>query len=233
MRVFPFDIYIAHHRKRSIAMPKLLGAFGSPFVRKAFVALTEKGIAFEHEQVIPFGAPASYRKISPLGKIPAYQDGDRTLADSSVIIAYLEKTKPEPSLYPSDPYEYARALWFEEYGDGGLAPIMGAKVFFPKVVAPRFLNRPPDLAAIQKVVDEEVPPLLDYLEGEIAGKEWLVGNRFSIADIGVATQFVNLNLAGYSVDPKRWPKLTAYLGKVHARPSFKAVIDKEKAAFGV
>ena len=78
-------------------MPKLLGAFGSPFVRKAFVALTEKGIAFEHEQVIPFGAPASYRKISPLGKIPAYQDGDRTLADSSVIIAYLEKTKPSPS----------------------------------------------------------------------------------------------------------------------------------------
>jgi glutathione S-transferase len=36
-------------------MPKLLGAFGSPFVRKAYVALTEKGISFEHEQVIPFG----------------------------------------------------------------------------------------------------------------------------------------------------------------------------------
>ena len=39
-------------------MPKLLGAFGSPFVRKAYVALTEKGIPFEHEQVIPFGASA-------------------------------------------------------------------------------------------------------------------------------------------------------------------------------
>ena len=43
----------------------------------------------------------------------------------------------------------------------------------------------------------------------------------------MATQFVNLNFAGYSVDAKRWPKLTAYLGKVHARPSFRAVIDKE------
>jgi len=41
------------------------------------------------------------------------------------------------------------------------------------------------VAAIGKVVAEELPPLFDYLEGEIEGKEWLVGNRFSIADIGV------------------------------------------------
>ncbi|HLI78746.1 MAG TPA: glutathione S-transferase family protein [Candidatus Binataceae bacterium] len=212
-------------------MPKLLGAFGSPFVRKAFVALTEKGITFEHEQVIPFGAPASYRKISPLGKIPAYQDGDKTLADSSVIIAYLERTHPQPALYPSDAYDYARALWFEEYGDGGLAPIIGGKIFFPKVIAPRFFKQEPNLAAIQKVVDEELPPMFDYLEGELGNNEYLVGNKFSVADIGVATQFVNFMLAGYSVDAKRWPKLVAYLNRVHSRPSFKAAIDKEKVAF--
>jgi glutathione S-transferase len=213
-------------------MPKLLGAFGSPFVRKAVVALTEKGIAFEHEQTIPFGAPPAYRKISPLGKIPAYQDGDRTLADSSVIIAYLEKTKPEPSLYPSEAYDYARALWFEEYGDGGLAPIVGGKVFFPKVIAPRFFKQEPNLAEIQKVVDTELPPMFDYLEGELGNNDYLVGNKFSIADIGIATQFVNFMLAGYSVDATRWPKLVAYLNRIHSRPSFKAVIDKEKAAFG-
>lgn len=212
-------------------MPKLLGAFGSPFVRKAFVALTEKGIPFEHEQVIPLGVSPEYRKISPLGKIPAFQDGDRTLADSSVIIAYLEKTKPEPPLYPSDAYDYARSLWFEEYGDGGLAPIIGPKIFFAKIVGPRFFNREPNLAEIQKVVDEELPPMFDYLEGEIGNKEYLVGNKFSIADIGIATQFVNLMLAGYSVDAKRWPNLVAYLGRVHSRPSFKAAIDKEKVAF--
>jgi glutathione S-transferase len=213
-------------------MPKLYGAFGSPFVRKAVVALTEKGIAFEHEQTVPFGVSPEYKKISPLGKIPAYRDGDRTLADSSVIVAYLEKIKPEPSLYPSDPYDYARALWFEEYGDGGLAPIVGGKLFFPKIIAPRFFNREPDLAELQKVVDEELPPMFDYLESEIGDKQWFVGNKFSIADIGIATQFVNFMLAGYSLDAKRWPKLSAHIAKVHNRPSFKAVIEKEKAAFG-
>ena len=214
-------------------MPKLLGSFGSPFVRKAYVALTEKGISFEHEQVIPFGAPPEWRKISPLGKIPAYQDGDRTLADSSVIIAYLEKTRPEPSLYPSEPYEYARALWFEEYGDGGLAPIMGGKVFFPKVIAPRFFKQEPNLAEIQKVVDNEVPRCWIISRAKSATRKYLVGNRFTIADIGIATQFVNFMFAGYGVDAKRWPKLAAYLNRIHSRPSFKSAIDKEKAAFGL
>jgi glutathione S-transferase len=214
-------------------MPKLLGAFGSPFVRKAYVALTEKGISFEHEQVIPFGVSPEYRKISPLGKIPAYQDGDKTLADSSVIIAYLEKIHPLPALYPSDPYDYARALWFEEFGDGGLAPVLGTKVFFPKVIAPRFFKQEPNLAEIQKVVDTEIPPLFDYLEGEIGDKEYLVGNKFSIADIWVATIFVNYAYAGYGVDAKRWPKLAAYINRILSRPSFKGVIDKEKAALGI
>lgn len=213
-------------------MPKLLGAFGSPFVRKAYVALTEKGIPFEHEQVIPFGVSAEYRKISPLGKIPAFQDGDRTLADSSVIIAYLERTHPQPALYPSDAYDYARALWFEEFGDGGLAPVLGAKVFFPKVIGPRFFKQEPNLAEIQKVIDTEIPPLFDYLEGELGNNDYLVGNKFSIADIGVATIFVNYGFAGYGVDSTRWPKLAAYVNRVLSRPSFKDVVDKEKAFLG-
>jgi len=214
-------------------MPTLYGAFGSPFVRKAIVALTEKGIGYDHEQVIPFLPNPEYRKISPLGKIPAFRDGDRTLADSSVIIAYLERTHPEPALYPNDPYEYARALWFEEFGDGGLAPVLGTKIFFPRVIAPRFFNQPPDEVAIKKVLDEEVPPLFDYLEEEIGNKQFLIANRFTIADIGVATAFVNFQFAGCTVDEKRWPKLAAYVREIHNRPSFKAVIDKEKAAFGI
>ena len=214
-------------------MPTLYGAFGSPFVRKAIVALTEKGIKFDHEQTNPFNSGPDYRKIHPLGKIPAFRDGDKTLPDSSVIIAYLERTNPEPSLFPPDPYDYARALWYEEFGDSGLAPIIGPKIFFAKVVAPRFLKREANLAEIQKVVDTDLPPMFEYLEGEIGNKEWLVANRFSIADLGVATQFVNLKLAGYDVDAKRWPKLSAFINKVHSRPSFKSVIDREKAAFGL
>lgn len=207
------------------------GVNASPFVRKVRVALAEKGLKYELEPVFPVNVSAEYRKISPLGKIPTLRDGDRTLPDSSVICAYLERTHPEPALYPSDPYLYARALWFEEYADGGLTPVFGAKVFFPRVVAPRFFNREPDEAAIQKTIDEELPPFFDYLEGEVRDGRWLVGDSFTVGDIGVSSQFVNLRHAGVGVDGKRWPKLAGYISRAHARPSFKALIEEEEASF--
>ena len=85
-------------------MPTLIGVNASPFVRKVRVALAEKKIPYDREDLIPVNVPAEFRKISPLGKIPAYRDGKVTLCDSSVICAYLEKTHPTPPLYPTEPY---------------------------------------------------------------------------------------------------------------------------------
>ena len=213
-------------------MPTVYGAHVSPFVRKVRAFLAEKNIPYELDPVVPFGAPPEFKKMSPLGRIPAFRDGDRTLADSSVICAYIERTHPTPALYPSDPYDYARALWFEEYADGGMVTVVGPKIFFQKFVAPRFFNRATDEAMVQKAVDEELPPLFDYLEGEVGDREFLVGDAISIADIGVSTQFVNLRHVGVSVDPGRWPKLAAYVARMHARPSFKGLIEEERAMYG-
>src|SRR6201997_4881505 len=140
-------------------MPTLYGAPISPFVRKTMVALAEKGVTYEHDPVVPAVAPAEFKRISkeisPLGKIPAYRDGDLTLADSSVIIAYLERIQPSPPLYPSDARDYARALWFEEYGDGGLAPVIGPKIFFQKIAGPAIFKTKTDEAVVNKAINEE------------------------------------------------------------------------------
>jgi glutathione S-transferase len=213
-------------------MPVVYGVNASPFVRKVRIALAEKNIAYEHDPVIPFNVSAEFKKISPLGKVPAFRDGDRTLSDSSVICAYLERKHPTPALYPSDAYEYARALWFEEYGDGALVQVTGPKIFFKKVVAPVFFNQPANDAEIQKAVDEDLPPHFDYLESQLSGP-YLVGKQLSIGDIGIATHFVNLRLAGFGVDPARWPKLARYVAAIHERPSFAPIIAEEKASFGI
>jgi len=212
-------------------MPTVYGANASPFVRKVRVFLAEKGIPYELEPIFPFGPNPEFRKISPLGKIPAYRDGDRTLADSSVICAYIERTHPTPALYPNDPYEYARALWFEEYADGGLVAVIGAKIFFQKIVGPRFLNQPTNEAMVKKAIEEELPPMFDYLEGEIGNNEFLVGRTLTIGDLGIASQFVNLRHTGMTPDAERWPKLAAYVQRMHDRPSFKAMIDEEAPQF--
>ncbi|MGH7821113.1 MAG: glutathione S-transferase family protein [Candidatus Binatia bacterium] len=214
-------------------MPKLYGIALSPFVRKVRVALAEKGITYDHDPVIPVNVSPEYRKISPLGKIPAFEDDGRTLADSSVIIAYLERTRPKPPLYPSAAYDYARALWFEEYADGGLVPIAGPKVFFQRIVGPRFFNQPTDEAVVAKAVDEELPPMFDYLEGELKqGAMTFVGDQFTVGDIGIGSVFVNLQHAGVGPDAKRWPKLARFLAATFERPSFRALIQEEKAMLG-
>ena len=213
-------------------MATLYGAGLSPFVRKVRVVLAEKKVAYEHDPVVPFNVSAEYKAISPLGKIPAYRDEKGALPDSSVICAYLEKRHPTPALYPSDPYEYARALWFEEYADSAIVAVAGAKIFFPRVVGPRFFNQPADEAVIGKAIAEELPPLFDYLESQLSG-DWLAGGQFSIADVAIGTQFVNMRLAGVTLDAQRWPKLTRYVARVHERPSFKALIDEDRNALGI
>src|SRR5262249_41546510 len=102
-------------------MPTLYGASPSPFVRKVRVVMHEKGIAYEHEFVGPGSRKPEFRAISPLGRIPGLVDGDLSVSDSSVICAYLERTHPDPPMFPRDPKQYARALWYEEYGDTALA----------------------------------------------------------------------------------------------------------------
>jgi len=211
----------------------LYGAGGSPFVRKVRVVLAEKKIPYDHDEVIPINVSPEYRKISPLGKIPALRDGDRTLADSSVICAYLERRHPEPALYPADAYEYARALWFEEYGDSALVGVIGPKIFFRKFIAPRFFNQPVDEAAVEQTVREELPPLFDYLESQLGTGPFFVGRSFSIGDIGIATHLVNLRHCGIGVDPARWPKLARWAATVHERPSFKTLIEEDRRTFGI
>lgn len=208
----------------------LLGNPISPYVRKVKLVLLEKGIDHAVEDVIPFNPPANWRQTSPLGKIPAFRHDDRIVNDSTVICEYLEDLHPTPSLRPADPYERARARWIEEYVDGGVIPATGPKVFFELVVKP-LVGQTSDEATAKQVIAEELPTYLDYLEAQLAG-DYFVGGRFGLADIAVGNLYVNLRLCGVAPDASRWPRLAGFVSRIHARPSFQAVIEPLRAAVG-
>ncbi len=205
-------------------MPTLHGVNLSPFVRKARIALAEKGIAYDQVQVLPFGQTAEFLAISPLGKIPVWQDDDVTIPDSSVIIDYLEHIKPEPALYPAKPADRARALWFEEYADTRLVDVL-TTVFFQRFVAPNFMQQETDVALVDETLTQRIPPVFDYLEAQIGDREVLVGTHFSIADIAVTSPFVNFRIAGEGVDAARWPNLAAYVDRCFGRPAYKPIVE--------
>jgi glutathione S-transferase len=210
----------------------VIGGSVSPFVRKVRVFCSEKGIDYDLEPLNPFAAPEGFRDISPLGQIPVLRHGDHHLPDSSIICNYLEQLHPEPALIPADPLEAARALWLEEYMDGGFVPKAGPKVFFALVIGPLMSGKEPDEAEPLRFAAEELPVFYEYLEAQIGDREYLVGEKLTIADISVASPFVNLRHAGVAPERKRFPKLRAFLDRIHGRPSFKALIEEETPVFG-
>jgi glutathione S-transferase len=206
----------------------LYGVSLSPYVRKVLIFAAEKGIALELKPV-GLGQPdPEFRAVSPFGKMPGFADGDFRISDSTAIVTYLEAKYPEQALFPADPAERARAVWYEEFVDTIMVP-SGAKVFFNRVVA-ALIGREGDLAVADKALAEEMPPLYDYLESVVPdGEGWLVGDRLSIADISVASVCVNMMHCGGSPDRARYPKLTAYVQRWFERPSLQPIIAREKA----
>ena len=207
-------------------MLKIHGVPFSAHTRKVIIAALEKGIPYEIVPVIPLTPPPGWTDQSPLGLIPAIQDGDFTLADSSVICQYLDRAYPGPALFPGDVRQYARVLWIEEFVDGGLAPHVLRGLLMQRVFAPKFLGKAPDEALIQSSLTQMIPPRFAYLEKALAG-DWFVANAFSVADIAVASILMNFQFAGESVDAASYPKLARFLRRALARPSFRKALQAE------
>lgn len=205
-------------------MPILHGVDLSPFVRKVRIACAEKGIEYESKPQMPFGDRTDFLPISPLGKIPVWQEGDFSVPDSSVIIDYLERTHPTPSLYPADAQQRATALFLEEYSDTRLVEAL-TTVFFQRFVRPSFFQEEPDQEIVREAVEEKAPACFDYLQAVLGDDDYLVGNQFSIADIAVSSPFVNYKLGGEEVDAGRWPQLAAHIQRCWSRPGYKAIVE--------
>jgi glutathione S-transferase len=209
----------------------LYGSSISPFVRKTLAFAAEKGIELELKPAGLGSGPPEFMAASPFKKMPGFQDGDFLISDSTAIITYLDAIKPEPNLIPLEPKARARTIWYEEFADTIACGCM-TKVFFNRVVAPKFLGRPGDEATAAKAMADELPPVLDYLESVIPESGFLVEDRLTLADLAVASPFVNMGHMDWAADAKTHPKTSAYVAKILARPSFAGWVAKEKAFMG-
>lgn len=205
----------------------LYGSTFSPFVRKCVVFAAEKGMELK-VVAVGLGDPnPDFVAASPFRKMPALADGDYKLADSSAIVHYLEAKQSEPALIPGEARARGQAIWWDEWADTVLMDV-GRKIFFNRVVAPIFLKREGDAAAADKAEREDLPAVLDYFERSVPAEGWMLGD-FSLADIAAAGPMVNLDHAGCALDRTRYPRVADYLDRVWARPSFAALIERERS----
>ena len=207
------------------------GSSISPFVRKVLVFAAEKGLTFENKPTGIGPKSDEFMAISPFGKIPAFEDGDYTLCDSSAIVHYLDAAYPENPLIPTEARARGRAVWFDEYADTIMFAAY-APIFFNRVLASR-IGMPSDPAAADKAEAEAVPPVLAYLESIVPSSGFLIEDRLTLADIVVCCPLVNAGYAGVTVDAVRYPRAAAYTSTILARASFVTLIDQDKKILGL
>jgi glutathione S-transferase len=187
----------------------IIGSYLSPYVRKVLLMLELKGVDYRIDPIVPFFGDDTFARLSPLRQIPVLVDGDLVLNDSSVICQYLEERYPQPALYPADIADRARARWLEEYADSRMGQVIIWQLFNQKMIGPAVWGREPDPAVIEKTCNEDLPAILDYLEGWLPASGWLFG-ELSIADLSVAAFLRNAQFSRYEIDAERWPKLATF-----------------------
>jgi glutathione S-transferase len=213
---------------------QLWGSAVSPYVRKVISVLEEKNIPYTLHPILPTAileatgkeVPAEFKKISPLGKIPALQVGDFSINDSAVIAAYVERKWPEIALYPKNPEAFARVLWLERYSDTAMTEVFH-KILFENFVKPNELKLEVDTQLVAELVGK-LPSIYSYLELQLQKSEgqYLVGSTPTIADMAVIHHFVSLTLAGISIELQEYPLLSKYVEHVQMLPSIQAAIRK-------
>ena len=195
----------------------VIGSFVSPYVRKVLACMELKGLDYAVDPITPFFGNDEFTRMSPLRRIPVLIDGDTVLSDSTVICAYLDEAYEGYALLPEGPRDRARARWLEEYADTRLGDLFIWGLFYQKFVRQRVWQEEPDEERVAKVLDEGAPAALDYMEGELPETGYLFG-PLGLADVALASFFVNARYVGFEVDAGRWPKVERFVGDVLAEP---------------
>ncbi len=196
---------------------KLYGIPISPFVRKARVALELKGLKYEMDNIYPGTKTTEYLAISPLGKIPALEDGNTIICDSNVIIEYLEEQYPSIPVRPSNIVERAKSRWLEEYAGSMLFKPCAGNIFMECLTKPFKSNKQTDDKVVKHSIDNLLPPLFNYIESQLPKDGFFFG-EMGIVDIAVATALINATYTDFEVDKILWPKLANHLSIVKNHP---------------
>jgi glutathione S-transferase len=156
-----------------------------------------------------------YLAINPMGKVPALQDGEATLAEAAAICAYVAERYPEAKLAPAvgDPLRAKYLYWL---------------FFAPSCIEP---------AIVQLATKIEMNPVaagwgdaqrvVDVLDAALQKGPWLLGENFSAADIAIGSG-LNFGVRLFKMIPSR-PSFDAYIARCMARPAFQRA---EKIAAG-
>lgn len=197
---------------------KLISHKLCPYVQRAVISLTEKGVPFERIDIDLDNKPEWFLKISPLGKVPVLQVGDKVVFESAVILEYLEETERKP-LHPQDPLTRAEHRAWMEFGSAVLGDIWG-------------LETVTDEAAFNVKV-KQVTEKFARLEARLVAAPWFDGESFSLVDAVFAPVFRYFDtideIGDFGILAGK-PKIARWRKSLRERPSVRDAVSPEYSA---
>jgi len=176
-------------------------------------------------------APASLRTVHPLGKSPVVVEDGEVLAESGAIVEILADRHGGGRLAPAaGTPERARYLYWLHYAEGSAMPPLLLRLVFARVADAKmpFFARPiaRGIAATVRrtFIDPQIASHLDFMEGELAQREWFAGDAFSAADIQMSFPLEAASVRA-GLDAGR-PRLWAWLQRIHARPAYRRALER-------
>ncbi len=195
---------------------KLLGSTGSPYARKARVAMLEKKIACEFVADRPSNPGSQVPNYNPLGKVPVLVlDDGKPMYDSSVIVEYFDHIGSGPQLIPLDFAARIAVRQWEALGDGIVDAIVAL------THDSRYVDGCDVHADWYQKQLKKIERGLATLERDIGASEYCFGNAFGLADIctGMALGYLDRAYGAYDWREK-YPGLKRYADRLFARASF-------------
>jgi glutathione S-transferase len=177
-------------------------------------------------------APASLRKVHPLGKSPVITDGELTVAESGAIIEYLVgRYGTDSGLRPAEgsPQQLRYSYWLHYAEGSAMPPLLLGLIFRKMPEAPMpFFVRPVVRGIAAKVQQSYIQPQLalhfDYMEAELGRFEWFAGPAFTAADIQMSFPVEAAGATGLLGDDR--PRLQAFLERIVSRPAYQRALKK-------
>lgn len=198
-------------------MLKLYGQFMSR-AQRCLWTLAEIGVKYEHvktNQNAGESRTPEFLKINPNGHVPVLQDGDFVLWESMAITQYLAKKYSDGNLWPSNIEQQGHtmqwALWASLELELFVVNYLRHAMFYPEE------KRKPELVAEAKAV---LPGALKVLDNALAGKQYLVGNQFTVSDINVSTVLLLVDIHKH-IGVDGYSNILGWLDRVSARPAWK------------
>jgi glutathione S-transferase len=197
---------------------KLISHKLCPYVQRAVIALSEKGVPFERIDIDLANKPDWFLKISPLGKTPVLVVGEHAIFESAVILEFLEETQPNP-LHPADALTRAEHRAWIEFGSAVLNDIAG------------FYTAPDKAALDAKTVQLEQK--FARLEAQVGASPWFDGDKFSLVDAVFGPVFRYFDvfdaIGDFGILTGK-PKLARWRASLAARPPVKSAVSADYPA---